>query len=772
MTYKTEVLQLGPAGYWRLEETSGTSAVDATTHGNDGSYVGSPTLDQPPLIQGGRSVEFGGSGDHVAVGASSSLNNSDAWTVLAWVKSNATQASDTGILTEKFNAGDGFVQYQLGVGVAGDDGDTVSVGFYDGTWRQASAPLAHGTTVFLVGVWDGTDLVLYADGAEAARSTPGASVAQANDGVVIGGPNNVDAGSPNGFFGGRIDEAAVLGKALTATQVRRLYYAGLGYQGYVLEVLSSAPAGYWRLDESSGTAAAATIGADGTYVGSPTLGVTSLVGSGLAVDFTAAAQHMEVASFGDHLGSAGAVELWLQPHYSYSDASISRMLFGAGVDGNNYLRAQLFTDGQWYIGWKHGGTDERMTLSGATLPVQADQKSHIVLTWDAGAGTIALYHNGEQVASSSITGTADLTGAKVYFGENESESNNGDAVFDEVVVYDHAQTDTEIRRRYYRGLGYDPYGVEALALKPLAYWRLDEGTGTTAADETGSHDGTYNGSPTLAGAPLIQTGQAVTFDGTDDYVDVGTLGLFGSSMDSGFAFACWLSWSHTDSQRFAGQVNVYNSGIITLLGVNYDVNLGNSPGQVLFYLRDANDNVVKVASARTDLNDGNPHFYAVTWDGAATYPALYIDGKDDTGATSGSGWTGFANYDYPLTIGAYNNRGSVQDHFAGQLDEFTLFDRELTADEVEKMYFVGLYASSVIAYMLAGTITADGSAAEATVRAYRWDNGQLVAETTSDPGDGTYAIENLAAADDLMVVTKPAAGFRPLAHGPITPTEQ
>ena len=48
--YADAVLADGPVAYWRLGELSGTTAVDATGRGNDGSYVSSPTLGVPGVV--------------------------------------------------------------------------------------------------------------------------------------------------------------------------------------------------------------------------------------------------------------------------------------------------------------------------------------------------------------------------------------------------------------------------------------------------------------------------------------------------------------------------------------------------------------------------------------------------------------------------------------------------------------------------------------------------------------------------------------------------
>ena len=53
------------------------------------------------------------------------------------------------------------------------------------------------------------------------------------------------------------------------------------------------------------------------------------------------------------------------------------------------------------------------------------------------------------------------------------------------------------------------YREKVVALSPVAYWRLGESSGTTAADETGNHDGSYQNVVTL-GQPGVLTGDPNT----------------------------------------------------------------------------------------------------------------------------------------------------------------------------------------------------------------------------------------------------------------------
>lgn len=52
MDYVKAVLAKQPVGYWRLGETTGTTAVDSSGNGRDGEYVGAVALQQPGAISG------------------------------------------------------------------------------------------------------------------------------------------------------------------------------------------------------------------------------------------------------------------------------------------------------------------------------------------------------------------------------------------------------------------------------------------------------------------------------------------------------------------------------------------------------------------------------------------------------------------------------------------------------------------------------------------------------------------------------------------------
>ena len=75
----------------------------------------------------------------------------------------------------------------------------------------------------------------------------------------------------------------------------------------------------------------------------------------------------------------------------------------------------------------------------------------------------------------------------------------------------------------------DTYSDLIMSHGPVAYWRLAEQSGTTAAEETGNFPGIYHG-PLLGQEGPMRAEKAPYFDGVDDYVAVGSPTVSGSSL--------------------------------------------------------------------------------------------------------------------------------------------------------------------------------------------------------------------------------------------------
>lgn len=82
------------------------------------------------------------------------------------------------------------------------------------------------------------------------------------------------------------------------------------------------------------------------------------------------------------------------------------------------------------------------------------------------------------------------------------------------------------------------------------------------------------------------------------------------------------------------------------------------------------------------LGDGAWHMYTLTWDNAGAY-TFYVDGVLFEQDTVGS-LTDFYPDTYLPVLGAGNSGflGSITGHFAGDLDDFQIYDHTLSPDEI------------------------------------------------------------------------------------------
>jgi hypothetical protein len=209
----------------------------------------------------------------------------------------------------------------------------------------------------------------------------------------------------------------------------------------------------------------------------------------------------------------------------------------------------------------------------------------------------------------------------------------------------------------------------------VGYWRLNESSGTSAGDSSGSgHGGTASG--VSWGEDGIGDGDtAAGFDGVNDYVDVYSAGLAGA-FDGGAGTVS--IWFHV---RDAG---VWTDGTNPYL-VNITADSANrvelrklASTQTLFvrYRAGGVDKVVYLPS----LSDVDYHHLVLTWDKAADEAKVYLDGGQVGSTLTGLGtWAGSPA---AMMVGA---AGVCSGCWNGMLAHAALWDVALTPGEIAQM---------------------------------------------------------------------------------------
>ena len=209
-TYSDAILADSPVAYWRLGEASGTSAADASGTGHTGTYAAT-TLGVAGALTGDSdtAATFNGSTSAIAFNVTGGIPTANAArTVESWVKTTSTTASDViGYGTQTSNqdfalriSASGGVSFQSH-GPTNAFGGTVN----DGSWHLVDL------------TYDGTTMKAYIDGAQQGSNyTPGTLATGTGSGRIA---------VWSAFLASTLDEVAVYGSALSASQILAHYNA-------------------------------------------------------------------------------------------------------------------------------------------------------------------------------------------------------------------------------------------------------------------------------------------------------------------------------------------------------------------------------------------------------------------------------------------------------------------------------------------------------------------------------------------------------------------
>lgn len=223
ISYLSEVLADAPYGYWRLDETTGTTAIDSSGNNRHATFNGGVTLGAAgaPGV-GGRATTFNGTNSYVQLPGTWGGPTWNEVTVEAWVN---TADPITGDFQSILSGHDpsSFVHFQLNG--AGNMGAYTNAGFIlnpivpatpTGQWRHVVMVIKSG------------DSRVYVDGQQF-----GSAVATTFTSIDAASNVSIGLGHAGGrWFKGQIDEVAVYNRALTSDRVTAHYNAGLGVGGY------------------------------------------------------------------------------------------------------------------------------------------------------------------------------------------------------------------------------------------------------------------------------------------------------------------------------------------------------------------------------------------------------------------------------------------------------------------------------------------------------------------------------------------------------------
>ena len=812
--YMAQTFATAPVAWWRLNETFGTTAYDSIGgyNGTDaGSIVlgvngvGAPTF--PGFETGNTAYQFDGTTTSVSVPA---LNlNTNTITITAWVNGTGTQSTRAGIFFGRDNIGG----WGLRFGSANNLGFTWNGGYlYDST---LTVPTNQWTFVALV-ITPTNGIIYMATNSTLLSWTN--NVANINAAFTNAASIGNDSGYTTRHFTGAMDEVAIYNRSFTAAQISGLLSAAQ-ISSPAVTLTAPADGSFYVAPASINLTAAVTTNGHSIqkvqfYNGASLLG--EVITPPYQYNFSSAPYGIYtfvaevVYDGGSVLGSLPAnVTVTNQPPVAVADATntlknvaVTINVLANDSDPNGYaLTIQsvtppsngstaivgtniLYTPTTGFTGtdtFTYTCFDAHYDTASATVAVTVNQPSPPTLVNDTATTTqntsvtIPVLANDTDLYSlplslQSITqptrGTAAIAGTNVVYTPNN--------------YWYGLDTFT-----YTAGDGYGPNAAATVSVStpfpsfastytnavltdgPLAYWRLNESSGTTAHDLVGGYNGTNNGGlvlavsgPTPPAWPGFEsTNNAYSFSGSGTSVSLPALNL-----GSNITLTAWVK-PNADPGYYPGIISWNNgSGIIISLGF-----ANHSPQ--LTYMR--NGFVYSSSSLEVPTNQWS--FIALV--ASPTNAVLYLA----TNAALISYNTGTVNPTLvSFTNVAYLGYNPNYGRYSGAMDEVAIFNQSLTGSQITGLLAAaqtGLPALALTAPTNGSTFNGASNitlSASVTTNGYHtvekvqfFTNATLLAESTTVPyqfvwaaaSSGSYAVTAKLLYDGDSVLTSASASI-------------
>jgi hypothetical protein len=207
----------------------------------------------------------------------------------------------------------------------------------------------------------------------------------------------------------------------------------------------------------------------------------------------------------------------------------------------------------------------------------------------------------------------------------------------------------------------------------VAYWPFNEGAGTTTVDASGN--GRHG---TLVNGPQWTTDPALSFDGIDDYVDVGAFDVTGSAL----TLAAWIQ-SRDLANCSAADCRILSKATGTAEADHYFMlsTIANGPSTVLrFRLKTNNGTTTTLIAGSSALPEDTWVHAAAVYDGSTM--ELFLDGVS-VGSTAKSGALS-TNAAVDVWIGS-NPQVAFSKPWDGVIDEVRIYERALTSAEIRAL---------------------------------------------------------------------------------------
>jgi hypothetical protein len=655
----------GLVGYWKFDESATTTgAIDMSGNGNTGTYYGDASTTAGKYGNGG---VFDGD-DYIQL-STGELIAQNTISFTAWVKASSTtgtlyvQNDDAGFVSHHMRITSGYLQYDNW--------------YPDNGWIQGQSQLPQNEWAHVSIVRNGNMVTFYINGEYDGEGIgEQRESAQFVERTLLGA--RLYSSAVQEGFSGQIDEVRIYNRALSPSEVKKLYEWAPG------------PVAHWKFDEMEGTTAYDSVassstagGNDGTFSGSPQWTRGKYGG---ALSFDGNDDYIDIAESADLRPSKMTLSFWFQTsetsaqymvvhektlwsswHVEINGSGNIASHFGtnsANTDGPYPFSTNVYNDGQWH---------------------------HVATTYDE--TTALMYIDGIEQASDSTD-----NGAIVYEDDDDAHWHTHigshtygptptielpfNGLIDDVRIYNYARTQKQILE--------DMAGGPGLAQKqPVLHLSFDEGYGGTAYDSSihGNNGLLYPGTTgdnTSSSSMWTKNGRvngAMEFDGDSDRVVIQNSDSIDSVENTNeFTVSVWFNTNEIsvpqDTQTIIENGDDSDWNVMMVVPWN--------DSSVICYMihSSGGDHQHSVQTTTGSISINTWHLASCIYDGENL--KIAIDGEIKVAEDIGSGHI-LRNTEEPFRVG---NKYTTEDtlFFNGMIDEVKVWNYALTEDEIKTEY--------------------------------------------------------------------------------------
>jgi hypothetical protein len=336
---------------------------------------------------------------------------------------------------------------------------------------------------------------------------------------------------------------------------------------------------------------------------------------------------------------------------------------GSYQSGNDVTSTIAINDGKWhYLCGVYDATYNRLYIDGQ-LHNSTDRSND------------GLYNTDEKIAIGSFI-SADTTVANSFFKGS----------IDDVRIYPYARSAAQIKQDYTSGLAGQSssnsstnignQSTKGLSDGLVAYWKFDEGVGTTSTDSSGNSNLATLSGTTLPSWSTGKHGSGIGFTGIG-YIASGTTPSL-APQSSNFTVSSWVKYNGGGCGSGGCGIIGSNVGYIPAYKTGYSIIATSTNFRLMF-----GDSTNYFDTSFGTVATNQWQHLLIVFNRTNFEIQAYIDGQL-VRTQSYSGVTGPIIMETNLHIGSRDYNGGSP--FNGSLDEVRIYNRALSPDEVKQLY--------------------------------------------------------------------------------------